>query len=417
MRRSRTGHLVAAAAVAVCIASVIASAERSPGGRTREHVRATVIFQNALVGPEETRVEVTGDIKLGRSVSGKTIEYPPDVLAEGIGGTVEVALLVDRLGRVTDARLLKSVDPRLDALCLEAARALSFGPSTQKDGRPVGLAVVAAYTFSLGEERRTEPTALVTPGWEKEFDRAYALGEGQALKLVRPPYPASRMDFYRTSSPSQALAIPEGPARMTVLWDPGSARLKRQEYCFGGSRLEGLLFSLRLESYAISSDRELLDTEVPCDLVLRKGAAIDDYVSALEKALLTEFGLPVRMRFTDEERAAIVARGSYTLHPLPEVGGDNAVQIYLRELDTGPGFAGGGTASVAGLLEALAHTLQCPVVNEVEPSNARVQYVIHSDARRTAYADEVLRNVSAQTGLVFVRQPRPVRILHVTRGE
>ena len=417
MRRSAVGVLVVAAALVVSIAWAVAATEQPAGDGTRGQVRLILVFEKALVGPEKTPVEVTGDVCRGKAASKGPLEYPPDALAEGIGGTVEVALLVDQLGRVTEAKLLTGVDPRLDALSLEAARGISFEPSTLKDGRPVGLAVVAAYTFLPGGAAKKEPSVGVTPGWETEFRKVYALGEGEPLKLVRPPFVRSRMDFYRTSHPMQAHAIPEGPNHMTVWWDPENSRFEYLTFGFGRSDLEGLLLDLGIARYAISGDPELLGTGVRCDLVVRKGATVDAYLPALEGALRDEFNLSVRMTFKDEEREAIVAKGSYALRPLQQTGGGDHVDIFHRDLDTGPGRSGCGTTSVAGLLEVLATTLRCPVLNEVEPSNATVHYAIHSDAWRTAYVDDVLRNVSAQTGLVFMRQTRSIRVLYLKRGE
>lgn len=144
---------------------------------------------------------------------------------------------------------------------------------------------------------------------------------------------------------------------------------------------------------------------------------MNEYVPALETALRNQCKLPVHITFRDEEREVIVAKGSYALRPLQNIGDNTEVQIFHRDLDTDPGSAGCGTTSVAGLLEVLATTLQCPVLSEVEPSDTRVQYAIHRDALRTAYVDDVLRNVSAQTGLVFGHQTRLVRILYLKKVE
>lgn len=406
-----------AATLLVCLTSAVAAAEPPEGDEARGQTQLVLFFRKALVGPEMTPVEVTGDIQVGKAATKGHLEYPPDVLAEGIGGTVEVAILVDELGRVTSARILRGVDPRLDALCLEAARGISFGPSRSKDGRPVGLAVMAAYSFIPGGTPEAKPGAGLTPGWETQFKRAYALNEGEVLKLVRPPFPPSRMDFYRTSNPGQAKAIPEGPSQMTVRWDGESGRLECEGLRFGGSDLEGLLLSLGVARYATSADPGLLGAEVRCDLVVRKGATAEECAPALENVLRTEFRLPVRMTFKDEEREVIVARGSYALCPPQNVGDKGKVQIFDRDLDTSPGHAALGTTSVAGLLEVLAETLQCTVVSEVEPTHARVTYVVNRDASRTAYVDDVLRNVTAQTGLVFTRQTRTVCVFHLDRVE
>lgn len=400
-------------AVLVLAVAVISAA---PNGETGGEVRLVLVFKKALLGAQKTPVEVTGDIKLGKVASKGHLSYPPDVLAEGIGGTVEVGLVVDQLGRVTEAKILAGVDPRLDALCLEAARGLSFEPSTRKDGQAVGLAVVAVYTFAPAGEPKPTPATGVKPGWEKEFKQVYGLGEGEVLKLVHPPFPSSRMDFYRTSSPRQAEAIPEGPDTMTVWWDPKNGQLESQGFVFGGSELVGLLSSLGIERYAISGDPKVLHFSVPGDLVLRKGATVEEYVPALEGILRSEYKQPIRMSFKTEDRDVIIAKGRYVFRPLQVLADTSQVHIYHLELDKTPGSSGGGTAPVSRFLEILAETLGHPVVSEVEPSKATVHYAVHNDSLRTAYVDDVLRNISAQTGLVFEHQTRPVRILVVEQA-
>lgn len=98
-----------------------------------------------------------------------------------------------------------------------------------------------------------------------EFRKVYALGEGEPLKLVRSPFPPSRVDFYRASLPIQAQVIPEGPSCMTIRWDPENSRFQYLRFGFGRSDLEGLLLDLGIARYAISGDPELLGTELPCD--------------------------------------------------------------------------------------------------------------------------------------------------------
>jgi len=395
------------AGLILAVAVGLAAPSDAAGGE----IRMVLVFKKALLGVEKVPTEVTGDIKLGKVASKGHLSYPPDADAEGVGGTVQVGAIVDQLGRVTEANIVKGVDPRLDAACLEAARGLSLEPSTRKDGQAVGLSIVAVYTFVPAGEPKPTPATGVKPGWEQEFKLAYALGEGEVLKLVRPPFPPSRMDFYRTSSPHQAEAITEGPDVMTVVWEPGSGGFEYQAFHYGTPSLEGVLRGLGIARYAVSGDISLLRTAVPGDLVLRKGATLEEYVPALERILRSEYKLPIRLSFKTEERDVIVAKGHYAFHPLQALADTGQVHVYHLEVDKTPGSAGGGTGTVPGFLETLAEILARPVVSEVEPSDATVHYAVHRDSLRTAYVDDVLRNVSAQTGLVFEHQTRPVRVL------
>ena len=388
----------------------------APNDAAGGQIRVVLVFKKALLGAEKVPTDVTGDFKVGKVASKGGLSYPPDADAEGVGGTVQVGLIVDQLGRVTEAKIVQGVDPRLDAACLEAARGLSFEPSTRKDGEAVGLSVVAVYTFVPAGEPKPTPATGVRPGWEQEFKQAYALREGGVLKLVHPPFPPSRMDFYRTSSPHQAEAIPEGPDVMTVVWDAASGSPEFKSFQFGTPSLESVLSGLGVARYAVSGDLTLLHTAVPGDLVLRKGATAEEYVPALEKILRSEYKLPIRLSFRTEERDVIVAKGQYAFRPLQALSDTGQVHVYHLEVDKTPGSAGGGTVTVPAFLETLADVLAHPVVSEVDPSSATVHYAVHRDSLRTTFVDDVLRNVSAQTGLVFEHQTRPVRVLLLERA-
>ncbi|MSP92061.1 MAG: TonB-dependent receptor [Myxococcales bacterium] len=60
--------------------------------------------------------------------------YPPDLLADGLRGTVVVELDLDSLGAVTKATVVTSAGPQFDAAALVAARGLVFAPAMQAGG-------------------------------------------------------------------------------------------------------------------------------------------------------------------------------------------------------------------------------------------------------------------------------------------
>lgn len=73
------------------------------------------------------------------------LEYPQIAMESGIEGEVTLGLVIDTDGRVTDVKVLESVNPFLDR---EAVRVVSGSPKWspgEKDGRPVRV----FYTFPV----------------------------------------------------------------------------------------------------------------------------------------------------------------------------------------------------------------------------------------------------------------------------
>ncbi|MCM2254113.1 MAG: energy transducer TonB [Vicinamibacteria bacterium] len=75
--------------------------------------------------------------------------YPPEARAEGVQGTVSVEATVTREGKVTDAKVSRNADPRLDAAALDAVRQWTFKPSRDKEGRPVAVVFTVTLRFAL----------------------------------------------------------------------------------------------------------------------------------------------------------------------------------------------------------------------------------------------------------------------------
>ena len=72
-------------------------------------------------------------------------KYPPIAKDAGIQGTVFVYFVVDKKGKVTDAKVLRPVDPRLDKEALRVIESLpEFEPGEQR-----GKAVSVQYTIPV----------------------------------------------------------------------------------------------------------------------------------------------------------------------------------------------------------------------------------------------------------------------------
>ena len=79
--------------------------------------------------------------------------YPPDAREKNVAGTVIVDITVDGSGRVSDAKIVRSI-PLLDQAALDAVRGWVFEP-TLLNGQPVALVLTVT--------RELHARALTTP--------------------------------------------------------------------------------------------------------------------------------------------------------------------------------------------------------------------------------------------------------------
>jgi protein TonB len=74
-------------------------------------------------------------------------KYPPDAFVKKIEGTVDVEILIDSTGRVTKAKVVRSI-PMLDRAAVETVQQWVFSPAI-KNGRPVATIASAPVTFRI----------------------------------------------------------------------------------------------------------------------------------------------------------------------------------------------------------------------------------------------------------------------------
>ena len=79
----------------------------------------------------------------------KNIQYPEQAKKEGITGKVFVQFIIDESGKVTDPKVLKSVNPLLDAEAVRVIGAMpDWTPGTVK-GEKVKVAFTLPIMFAL----------------------------------------------------------------------------------------------------------------------------------------------------------------------------------------------------------------------------------------------------------------------------
>lgn len=79
----------------------------------------------------------------------KNLRYPEEAKVKGIQGRVTVRVVVNTEGKVTNAEVLRGVDPALDAEALRVASSLPDWKPGMKDGKPVNVRFIFPVNFSL----------------------------------------------------------------------------------------------------------------------------------------------------------------------------------------------------------------------------------------------------------------------------
>ena len=81
----------------------------------------------------------------------KEIQYPQEALNKGIGGRVVVQFVVNKDGSITDANVVKSIDPTLDAEALRVVNSMpNWTPGKQK-GEPVRVRFTLPVAFGVSK--------------------------------------------------------------------------------------------------------------------------------------------------------------------------------------------------------------------------------------------------------------------------
>jgi beta-lactamase regulating signal transducer with metallopeptidase domain len=288
----------------------------------------------------------------------------------------------------------------------------------------------------LAERKRKAAPLLATMAKE----HGYSLEANQSLRRIAPPFPAIRLEWYRVANPEQARAIPRGPNAMVFRWSKD--RLANQEVIMtysgpdplvNGNSLTGLLDTLLgIKGINIDGPRELLDKQISGDWVVRKGATDEKVVSELTAILRKQLALRVRLEIRTVERPVYVAEGIYRHKPVPggrdkdTISRDDktitvdTIEIFGKELVHN--IVGGSAGTFPTFLDWLGNWIGTPIVFDVkEPPKGELSWLMHGrwDDREIRAEDRdpklVLANITAQTGLSFRKDTRPVRILFVSR--
>ncbi len=158
MNPSETAEMKAAEAAELAKAEEAKAAELAKAEAKASDATAPAdTTKNVVYDVTETMPQFPGGQGVMMKYLAANIKYPASAVKAKKQGRVIVAFVIQKDGSVTNARIVRSVDPELDAEALRIVKAMpNWTPGTQ-DGKPVNVNYTIPVVFSLYKED-------VTPG-------------------------------------------------------------------------------------------------------------------------------------------------------------------------------------------------------------------------------------------------------------
>ena len=254
--------------------------------------------------------------------------------------------------------------------------------------------------------------------WRHRFEAAYRLKDGQVLKYTAPAgYIPERAEFYHLSYPppgeiSAGLSFSQTGPEFAITGGLGGKTI---------SLHDTLCYLFKFSPNEIEGPNSLMFLNVTGDWTIRDGTSRESLLAALEPILARITGHNIRFQKQTVERDAIVAHGTPRNNP-----DDFKIQVYSK--DPNGDLVGGSNGDMKRFLESVADRVRVQFIDETSADAHSTQgntfsWETHIDsesgrmgARRTELTDQVLENISAQTGLSFTHEKRATEIWTITEN-
>lgn len=119
-------------------------ATKSASAATAPYEDGTKVFEN----PEEMPSFPGGRVALMKWLA-KRMKYPKEAEEKGIKGRVICTFVVEKNGKITDVKVMRSVHPLLDAEALRVVRSMPKWQPGKLNGKPVRVKFTIPLTFNL----------------------------------------------------------------------------------------------------------------------------------------------------------------------------------------------------------------------------------------------------------------------------
>ena len=138
----------------------------------------TFVVGVSIYAQDDSAKVINGGVINGKAVNMVKPEYPAEAKASGASGTVNVEVIIDEEGNITNAKAVSGHE-LLRKSSEEAALASKFSP-TKLNGQSVKVKGIIIYNFVAGKDSTTDNKGLVNAG----------ILNSKALSLPKPAYPS-----------------------------------------------------------------------------------------------------------------------------------------------------------------------------------------------------------------------------------
>jgi TonB family protein len=299
--------------------------------------------QDSVFQVVEEMPEFPGGMQAMMQFIASNVKYPSIAQKNGVQGRVITQFTVGKDGSITDAKVLRSVDPYLDK---EALRVISAMPKW-KPGKQGGKAVATRFTvpvvFRLTGDEPEKPTLKIRG---KEVSKILVDGKEVPIGEFVENYPAAissfaESDIHVTDATDQVFEVveemPEFPGGMQAMMEYLAKNIR-----YPAKAHEANVQGRVITQFTVGKDGAIRDAKVVRSVSPELDAEALRVISAMPnwkpgkqggKAVATRFTVPVVFRLTGDapEEPIVVNAVGLKVDGDVSMGTVNDVKEYLRK--------------------------------------------------------------------------------------
>ena len=141
------------------VTNEISSAKVSNLMENLQASRSQISTEDSIYQVVDAMPEFPGGMKAMMEFMKNNLRYPEGLKAKGTQGRVVVQFVVSKDGSLSGAKVIRKVDPLMDAEALRVINAMPRWKPGMQDGKPVAVKYTVPVLFSLGEGELQMPSA------------------------------------------------------------------------------------------------------------------------------------------------------------------------------------------------------------------------------------------------------------------
>lgn len=354
-------------------------------------------------------VTVSASTLTAALIANAVIEAPPALAYATTAAVVGTATKAAAASTFAKGAILLMTLSKLKTVCIAAVVILL-----------VGTSAVIIYKYDAPSKEvvavvPTKPTAVIVPEpttnpvgstWRDRFNTAYALANGENLKLISPPFIPERKQYFENRNFGMGLTPAMLRRGISVFeWNVVP------EWHSWASELEtlhgALRYALNIPTYRVELEEEDRIIMLTGDWVLRPGLNDDQKLDALASLLQRQANWNKRFEKRQVEREVVVATGALTIQRSPK--GQQTALIAIQ-IDAKAKSKGSGVGDIHQFLGEVSEIIQEEIILEGQAADkAAFQWANHVGPRADGpFGDVILENLTDQIGLKFKKEMRRV---------